>query len=236
MKDGDFSDMQCPVPHSLPEKITMAHGSGGTAMQRLIVDCFAKYLPTQHNTDAAMLDCTASRLAYTTDSFVVQPLFFPGGDIGSLAIHGTVNDLAMQGAIPRWLSCGFILEEGYPIAALEKIVQSMARAAEEAGVQVVTGDTKVVEHGSGSGVYINTSGIGTVAEGVSLGLDRIQPGDAVLINGDLGRHGMAIMSVRAGLEFESEIQSDSAPLIAPVQALLTGGVQVRCMHGQGFNH
>ncbi len=229
MDDGNFDDITCPVPHPLPDKITMAHGGGGTAMQRLIEGCFAKHLDTQHHQDAAVLHADTCDLAFSTDSFVVQPLFFPGGNIGSLAVHGTVNDLAMQGARPRWLSAGYILEEGFPIAGLDRIVQSMGEAARACGVQVVTGDTKVIEHGSGSGVMINTSGVGTLDAKLQMGHQHIQPGDAVLINGDLGRHGMAIMSVRAGLAFESEIRSDSAALVAPVHALLDAGIRVRCM-------
>jgi len=179
--------------------------------------------------DAAVLNVNESRLAFTTDSFVVQPLEFPGGDIGRLAVFGTVNDLAMAGARPLHLSAGFILEEGLPLATLNRIVASMRDAAEEAGVTIVTGDTKVVDRGKADGLFINTAGVGVVQHGLALGPAAMQPGDAVLVNGDLGRHGIAVMACREGLAFETPLESDCAPLAAPVAALLDAGVQVRCL-------
>ncbi|MCC7324321.1 MAG: hydrogenase expression/formation protein HypE, partial [Gemmatimonadaceae bacterium] len=177
--------------------------------------------------DSAVVQVPAGRLAYSTDSFVVRPLFFPGGSIGALAVHGTVNDLAMSGATPLHLSAGFILEEGFPMESLGRIVTDMAAAARAAGVTIVTGDTKVVERGRGDGVYINTSGIGLIAEGVHIAPQRARPGDAILLSGTLGDHGMAIMSVREGLEFETTIESDCASLHTLVAALLAA---VRDVH------
>jgi hydrogenase expression/formation protein HypE len=169
------------------------------------------------------------KLAFTTDSYVVQPLFFPGGDIGTLAINGTANDLAMCGARPAYLSAGFILEEGLPMKVLERLVQSMQHAAAAAGVQLVTGDTKVVDKGSGDGLFINTAGIGMIEHDLSIAPARVQPGDAVLLSGDIGRHGMAMMALRAGLEFESMIESDCAPVYPLVQALLEAGMTIHCL-------
>ena len=170
-----------------------------------------------------------SRLAFTTDSHVVSPLFFPGGDIGELAVNGTVNDLCMCGARPRWLSAGFILEEGLPIATLERVVASMRDAARAAGVSIVTGDTKVVERGKGDGLYVTTSGVGVIETPLVVAPSSIRAGDVVILSGDIGRHGIAIMATRAGLSFESEIQSDCAPLVAPVHALLGAGLEVHCL-------
>ncbi|MDK9720477.1 MAG: hydrogenase expression/formation protein HypE [Rhodospirillales bacterium] len=195
--------------------VEMAHGGGGRAMAKLVEDIFVRSfdnpLLNQRN-DQACFDMSAGRLAMTTDSYVIQPLFFPGGNIGSLAVHGTVNDLAMAGAAPLYLSAGFILEEGLPLADLQKIVRSMALAAQEAGVQIVTGDTKVVEKGKGDGVFINTAGIGRIPDGVAPSGDRARPGDAVLISGSLGDHGVAVMSRRENLAFEVDILSDSQAL------------------------
>jgi hydrogenase expression/formation protein HypE len=168
-------------------------------------------------------------LAFTTDSYVVHPLIFPGGDIGKLAVNGTVNDLAMCGARPLWLSVGFIVEEGLAMETLRLIVRSMQEAAERAGVQLVTGDTKVVDKGKGDGLFINTAGIGLIKAGVSIGPAQVRPGDAILLSGDLGRHGIAIMAVREGLSFESEIESDTAPLSGLVQELLEARVAVHCL-------
>jgi hydrogenase expression/formation protein HypE len=179
--------------------------------------------------DGARLEINGARLAFTTDSYVVRPLFFPGGDIGSLAINGTVNDLAMCGARPRWLSAGFILEEGLPMETLWRVVQSMQRAARNAGVELVTGDTKVVDKGKGDGIFLNTAGIGVIERPVTIAPGEVRADDAVLLSGDVGRHGMAIMSVREGLAFESAIESDCAPLVAPVMALLDAGVEVHCL-------
>jgi hydrogenase expression/formation protein HypE len=168
-------------------------------------------------------------LAFTTDSYVVHPLFFPGGDIGSLAIHGTVNDLAMCGAKPLWLSAGFILEEGLPIETLQRVVDSMAQAARDTGVSIVTGDTKVVDRGKGDGIFINTAGIGIVPAGVTIGPQRVAPGDAILLSGDLGSHGVAVLSMREGLSFTGDIVSDSAPLQGVVADLIESGVEVHCL-------
>jgi len=170
-----------------------------------------------------------ARIAFTTDSYVVRPAFFPGGDIGALAVNGTVNDLAMCGARPRWLSAGLILEEGFPTDDLRRVVGSMGAAARAAGVELVTGDTKVVERGHGDGIFINTAGIGLVAPGVDIVPARIRPGDAVLLSGDLGRHGMAVMAAREGLDFTPPIESDCAALHRPVAALLDAGIEVHCL-------
>jgi hydrogenase expression/formation protein HypE len=179
--------------------------------------------------DSAVLPVEGARLALTTDSYVVNPLFFPGGNIGKLAVCGTVNDLAMAGARPAYLSAGFILEEGLPMDTLRRVVASMAEAARAAGVRIVTGDTKVVDRGKGDGLFINTSGVGWVAPGVEISPGRIKPGDAILLSGDLGRHGMAIMSVREGIEFEGALESDCAPLADLVAAMLAGGDDVHCL-------
>ncbi|KAA6461315.1 hydrogenase expression/formation protein HypE [Acidobacteria bacterium AB60] len=193
----------------------MGHGGGGKLGNELVEHLF---LPAFRNPaleslgDGAVLDLSASRIAMSTDSFVVQPLFFPGGSIGALAVNGTVNDLAVSGAVPKFLTAGFILEEGFPIAQLAAIVRDMAAAARHAGVQIVTGDTKVVERGHGDGCYINTAGVGVLRDGIAVGPRRARPGDAILVSGTLGDHGMAIMSVREGLEFESQIRSDCASL------------------------
>ena len=228
---GEFN-LACPAPHGLPDHITMAHGGGGLAMARLLSEVFFPaldnpYLAQGH--DAARLPFEGGDLAFTTDSYVVQPLFFPGGDIGSLAVHGTVNDLAMAGARPLFLSAGFVLEEGLPLETLRRVVESMRAAADAAGVMVVTGDTKVIEGGGKGGLFINTAGVGRVASKRAIGPGQVRPGDAVLINGDVGRHGMAIMAVREGLEFESVIESDSAPVADAALALIEGGVDVHCL-------
>ncbi|MGE5360709.1 MAG: hydrogenase expression/formation protein HypE, partial [Bacteroidales bacterium] len=184
-------------------------------------------LETRH--DAAVVEMSGVRLAFTTDSYVVRPLFFPGGDIGTLAVNGTVNDLAMAGARPRYLSAGFIIEEGLAIETLERVVASMRDAARAAGVEIVTGDTKVVDRGKGDGVFVNTAGIGVVEHDARIEPSSVRPGDAVILSGDIGRHGMAIMAVREGLEFESAIESDCAPVAAPVLDLVAGAVNVHCL-------
>ena len=213
----------------------MGHGSGGSLSADLLRQVF---LPAFDNAilgklnDQAVFDVQGVRLAFTTDSFVVKPLFFPGGDIGSLAVHGTVNDLAMGGAKPLCLSAAFIIEEGLPMATLKKVVASLHRAAAEAGVEVVTGDTKVVEKGSGDELFINTSGIGLVPRGLDLSADRAQPGDRVLLSGSIGEHGIAIIAQREGLEFESQVKSDSAPLHELVAAMIEASASrdsIRCM-------
>lgn len=184
-------------------------------------------LETQH--DSAVAELTAKKIAFTTDCYVVRPLFFPGGDIGSMAVHGTVNDLAMAGARPLWLSSAFIIEEGLPMEMLWRIVCSMRDAAKKCGVQIVTGDTKVVDKGKGDGVFINTSGIGVIEHEQKIAPQNVRAGDAILVSGDVGRHGMAIMAVREGLEFESKIESDSAPVHEMVLELLKGGIEIHCL-------
>jgi hydrogenase expression/formation protein HypE len=221
-----FETMQCPIPIGDYPAVTLAHGGGGRLSQMLIermfVPAFANpALATLH--DGAVLEVGGARLAFSTDSFTVSPIFFPGGDIGSLAVHGTVNDLAMCGARPLALSAGFILEEGLAMDDLWRVVRSMQGAAAEVGVAVVTGDTKVVERGKGDGVFINTAGLGIIPAGVDISPTRAAPGDVVLINGPIAEHGMAVMSVREGLEFETALQSDSAPLADLVSAVLAAG-------------
>lgn len=208
----------------------MAHGGGGRMSQRLIEAVFLplfsnEFLDTRH--DGAVFTIDNAELAFSTDSYVVHPLIFPGGNIGDLAVNGTVNDLAMCGAQPLYLSCGFILEEGLEIATLWTIAQSMQAAARRAGVQLVTGDTKVVDHGKADGLYINTSGIGRVRRHVAAA--RIQPGDAILVSGDLGAHGITILSAREGLEFDSSLESDTAPLWDQVASLLDAGIDIHCL-------
>jgi hydrogenase expression/formation protein HypE len=226
--------VQCPIPITEYPTITLAHGGGGRLTQMLIERMFAPAFANpalQSLHDGAVLPLqpltsnlqSAPRLAFSTDSFVVSPRFFPGGDIGSLAVHGTVNDLAMCGARPLALSAGFILEEGLPMEELWRIVQSMKAAAEATGVSVVTGDTKVVDRGKGDGIFINTAGIGIVAPGVDIAPNRARPGDIVLINGPIAAHGIAIMSVREGLAFETAVVSDSAPLNDLVARILEAG-------------
>lgn len=221
----------CPVP-AQPDCVLMAHGGGGRLMRRLIDRVFAPALGAglDVTNDAATIEPgAAARLAFTTDSYVVSPLFFPGGDIGSLAVFGTVNDLAMVGARPRWLSAAFILEEGLPLEALTRIVASMRRAADLAGVQLVTGDTKVVDRGKGDGLFVTTSGVGVLESPRPIGPAQVRPGDAVIVSGDLGRHGTAILCAREGLLVESAIHSDCAPLWAPVEALLRAGLEVHAL-------
>jgi hydrogenase expression/formation protein HypE len=226
------TQFSCPVPLAAKDTILLGHGSGGKLSAELLRDIF---LPAFGNPvlakldDQAALDVPGTRLAFTTDSFVVKPLFFPGGDIGSLAVHGTVNDLAMGGAHPLFLSAAFILEEGFPTADLRRIVQSMAAAAAKAGVTIVTGDTKVVERGHGDGVYINTTGIGLRRDGEPPSAGRAQPGDAVIVSGSLGDHGIAILSRREGLELETAVESDSAALHTLVDAMYGASSEIRAM-------
>jgi hydrogenase expression/formation protein HypE len=225
-----FTD--CPVPLSETRQILLGHGSGGKLTAQLIERLF---LPAFRNPalerldDQAQLDVGGVRLAFTTDSYVVTPIFFPGGDIGELAVNGTVNDLVVGGARPLGLSLAFILEEGFAIADLERIVASTQRAAERVGVPIVTGDTKVVPRGKADGIFINTSGVGVVPAGLRLSSDRVAAGDAVIVSGPIGDHGVAILSRRAGLEFDGELASDSAPLHELVAALLASGAEVHAM-------
>lgn len=224
--------LACPAPVTPADTIQMAHGSGGTVMHRLLENVFMPAfdnpsLREQH--DGATLYIHGARLAFTTDTFVVRPLFFPGGDIGTLAVNGTVNDLAMCGARPLYLSAGFILEEGLPVETLRQVVQSMRDAADQAGVAIVTGDTKVVDKGRCDGLYINTAGVGVVEHDFVIAPSQVKAGDAVILSGDIGRHGMAVMAVREGLGFESEIVSDCAPLSRSVLALLDAGIDIHCL-------
>jgi hydrogenase expression/formation protein HypE len=223
--------LQCPLPLQRYPYVLLAHGGGGRLMHDLIQDLFLATFGDSSSVphDAAVLSLPGQRLAFTTDSYVVRPLIFPGGTIGSLAIHGTVNDLAMAGARPLYISAGFILEEGLSMATLWRVVQSMQQAATQCGVKIVTGDTKVVDRGKGDGIFINTAGIGVVECLGAIAPPSIQPGDAVILSGDIGRHGIAIMAVRDGLAFETRIESDSAPVAATVLALLEAGVEVHCL-------
>jgi len=227
-----IANLVCPAPLPAKDTVLLGHGSGGRLSSELVREIF---LPAFQNPaldrldDQAIVQVNGSRLAITTDSFVVKPLFFPGGDIGSLAVHGTVNDLAMGGAQPLFLTAAFILEEGLPMDVLRRVVQSMRAAAEKVGVSIVTGDTKVVEKGSGDLLFINTTGIGSVPEGVNLSANRARPGDRVLLSGTIGDHGIAILAQREGLEFESCIESDSAALHGLVAQMLKVCPDMRCM-------
>ena len=225
-------NLSCPIPISQYPHVQMAHGGGGRLMHQLIGRMFLAafrnpLLEMRH--DSTVVELTGKKLAFTTDSYVVRPLFFPGGDVGSMAVHGTVNDLAMSGARPRYLSAAFILEEGLPMETLWKIACAMQAAAQRCGVQIITGDTKVVDQGKGDGVFINTAGIGMVEHDQKIAPQNVQPGDAVLVSGDVGRHGMAIMAVREGLQFESAIASDSAPVHEIVLAMLKAGIEIHCL-------
>ncbi len=229
---ADFAGFHCPIPIEQYPRVLLAHGGGGRLMHQLIEKMFLPVFHTpalESRHDGAILEPAAARIAFTTDSYVVRPLFFPGGDIGTLAVNGTVNDLAMCGAQPRWLSAGFILEEGLPMETLWRIVRSMKRAADEAGVELVTGDTKVVDRGKGDGIFINTAGIGVLRHEAVVAPSSVRVGDAILINGDIGRHGIAIMAAREGLSFENPVESDCAPLAGVVEKLLAGGISVHCL-------
>jgi hydrogenase expression/formation protein HypE len=227
-----IANLVCPAPMPIKDTIVLGHGSGGRLSAELIQEIF---LPAFQNPilsrldDQAVVNVNGTKLAFTTDSFVVKPLFFPGGDIGSLAVHGTVNDLAMGGATPLFLSAAFILEEGLSVETLRRVVNSMHEAARATGVAIVTGDTKVVEKGSGDQLFINTSGIGMLAEGVNLSANAARPGDKVLLSGTIGDHGIAILAQREGLEFESRIESDSAALHTLVADMLSVSYDIRCM-------
>jgi hydrogenase expression/formation protein HypE len=236
MADAKIStfSLNCPVPRVADDRIVLAHGGGGRLTHQLIEKIFIPafsnaMLEARH--DGAVVPVNGTRLAFTTDSFVVRPLIFPGGNIGDLAINGTVNDLAMCGARPLYLSSGFILEEGLPMDTLRTVVMSMQKAAAAAGVKLVTGDTKVVDKGKGDGIFVNTSGIGVIETNLKapIGPASVQPGDVVIVSGDLGRHGVAILSVREGLEFESPILSDTASVWPAVEALLTAGIEIHCL-------
>ena len=228
----ELEKLACPAPLGTRDTVLLGHGSGGRLSAELLRDVFLRAFTNpvlaQLN-DQAIVSVDGMRLAFTTDSFVVKPLFFPGGDIGSLAVHGTINDLAVGGAEPLFLSAAFIIEEGLPMETLRQVVESFRRAASEAGVEVVTGDTKVVEKGKGDGLFINTSGIGRVRDGIHLSADQAQPGDRVLLSGSLGDHGIVILSQREGLEFDSPITSDSAPLHTLVKVMLDAVPGIRCL-------
>lgn len=224
--------LNCPVPITSMESILLGHGSGGRMSGDLLRNIV---LPALQNPvlerldDQAIVDVGGSRIAFTTDSFVVKPLFFPGGDIGTLAVNGTVNDLSMGGAEPLFLSLALILEEGLPLDTLRRVMESIRVAAALAGVAVVTGDTKVVEKGSGDGLFVNTSGIGLVSPGTRLSADQARPGDRVLLSGTIGDHGIAILSQREGLEFESAVASDTAALHTLVAGMLHASTEIRCL-------
>src|SRR5579864_967772 len=227
-------NLSCPVPRVADDRIVLAHGGGGRLTHQLIEKIFMPAFANdalEERHDGAVVAVNGSRLAFTTDSFVVRPLIFPGGNIGDLAVNGTVNDLAMCGARPLYLSAGFILEEGLEMETLRAVVTSMQEAAAKAKVQLVTGDTKVVDKGKGDGIFVNTSGIGLIEANVkkTIGPASVEPGDVVIVSGDLGRHGIAILSVREGLEFESPILSDCANLWPAVEALLKAGIEVHCL-------
>ena len=225
-------NLVCPVPHAPGSTVTLAHGSGGRLMHQLIGKIFLSAFtdPALHEAhDGASLEPCPDRLAFTTDSFVVRPIFFPGGDIGSLAVHGTANDLAMCGAQPLYLSCGFIIEEGLSLDALAAVARSMAGAASAIGLRIVTGDTKVVERGKGDGLYINTAGVGRIVAPHPVGPAAVRPGDSVILSGDIGAHGAAILSVREGLKFDTALQSDAGHLWPAVRALLETGAGVHCL-------
>ena len=224
--------LSCPVPLSDYKNVLLAHGGGGKLMhdliEKMIVPEFGNELLDDMH-DGAILDINGVKIAYTTDSYVIDPLFFPGGNIGDLAVYGTVNDLSMCGAKPLYLSAGFVIEEGLPMETLYKIILSMKEAGEKAKIKIVTGDTKVVNKGKGDGIYINTSGVGVLERDVNITPSNIKAGDLILLNGDLGRHGIAVMSLREGLEFENSIESDCAPLNDIVKSLLDAGIRINCM-------
>jgi len=229
--DTDPATWACPAPVGDDDTVRLAHGGGGRAMARLLDDvirpAFADAeLERRHDGAVVPLD---GPVAFTADSYVVRPLFFPGGDIGTLAVNGTVNDLAMCGARPVALSVGLILEEGLPLDTLRRVVASMRAAAQVAGVRLVTGDTKVVDRGKADGMFVSTAGIGRVVAPSPIGPEQVRPGDVVVLSGDVGRHGMAVMAARESLGFESALESDCAPLAAPVMALIEAGIDLHCL-------
>jgi hydrogenase expression/formation protein HypE len=212
--------------------VEMAHGAGGRTMTKLVEDLFIRYFDNEllrQQNDQAMFAVPAGRMVMATDAHVISPIFFPGGDIGSLSVHGTINDVAMAGATPMYLAAAFVLEEGFPLVDLERIVASMAQAAKAAGVAIVTGDTKVVERGNADGIYITTTGVGVVPDGVNISADAARPGDKVLLSGAIGNHGMAILSCRENLEFATTIKSDSAALHTLVQSMLACSNSIKCL-------
>lgn len=231
MNKKDFI-LSCPIPIANYPKVMMAHGGGGKLMQQLIEKMFITGFGNsflEQRTDSVLLNLEKTKIAFTTDSYVVKPLFFPGGDIGSLAVNGTVNDLSMSGAKPLYISLGMIIEEGLPMETLWKIVNSLKTNCDLAGVKIVTGDTKVVDKGKGDGIFINTSGIGIIEHDFTIAPSSIQEGDLIFINGDIGRHGIAIMATRENLEFETTIESDCEPLNHVVRDILSAGIEIHCM-------
>jgi hydrogenase expression/formation protein HypE len=229
-------DPACPVPLDAGPRVLLGHGGGGRLMHELLSRTIVPALTAagdahalEHERDAKVITLGGQRLAITTDGFVVKPAFFPGGDVGSLAVHGAVNDLAMVGARPLGLTVGLVLEEGTPIADVERALRSLSAAAATCEVAIWCGDTKVVERGKGDGLFITTTGLGVVPDDVALDPTRIRAGDALLVSGDLGRHGIAVLAARGALAVQVDVESDSAPLVAPVQALLSAGVRVRCL-------
>jgi hydrogenase expression/formation protein HypE len=226
------NNINCPVPQVQTNKVTLAHGSGGRMSYKLINEVFLKsfsnpFLEQEH--DGAVINIGNEKIAFTTDSFVVKPLFFPGGDIGKLAVYGTVNDLAMCGADPVYLSASFILEEGFEINLLKEIVNSMQAAADYAGIKIITGDTKVVERGCGDGIFINTSGIGVLKNEINISPSFVKPGDAVILSGTIADHGMTILAARENLDFEGSLKSDCAPLNKMTGRLLAASENIHCM-------
>jgi hydrogenase expression/formation protein HypE len=239
---NDEFQLHCPLPIREHSTVQMAHGGGGRFMRQLIESMFLPAFKGARDQgpgtrgkaeepahDSAVVEIDGKRLAFTTDTFVVSPMFFPGGDIGKLAVYGTVNDLAMAGAKPLYLSAGFVLEEGLSMEILRRVVESMAAAAREVGVRIVTGDTKVVDRGKADGIFINTAGIGLVPRDVEISPARVEPGDVIILSGDIGRHGMAVMSVREGLGFEGNLQSDCASLAGLVEAMLAAEREIHCL-------
>ena len=230
--DTSLLGASCPIPITNYSEIVLAHGSGGKLshqlMEKMVLPQFRNELLEPLH-DGAIFSIGGQRVAFSTDSYVVNPIFFPGGDIGKLAVHGTVNDLAMCGARPLYLSVGFILEEGIPMEDFWRVVQSMREAASVAGVMLVTGDTKVVDRGKADKIFINTSGIGVIPDGINISPSRTHPGDKIIISGAMAVHGMAIMSVREGLEFETEIASDTAPLNSLVEAMLATKIDIHVL-------
>lgn len=231
-KKNIIDDLSCPLPINDYDAVTIAHGGGGKLMNNLIEKMFIHYLSNHlidEKHDGAVFETEGHRLAFSTDSYVVNPVFFPGGDIGELAVYGTVNDLAMCGAKPLYMSLGLILEEGFLLKDLEKIIISIKNACEKTGVKIITGDTKVVDKGKGDKIFINTSGIGIVKEGINISPSNVREGDIILLSGDIGRHGIAIMSARENLDFESNIKSDCAPLNSIVGKLIESEVEIHCL-------
>ncbi|MGK7940374.1 MAG: hydrogenase expression/formation protein HypE [Crocosphaera sp.] len=228
---NDFN-IACPIPLDQYPQVLLAHGGGGKLMQQLLEKMVFSVFKLPEDIpphDSAVINLPGSKIAFTTDSYVIHPLFFPGGDIGSLAINGTVNDLAMSGARPLYLSLGFIIEEGLQMETLWRVIQSLQKASQTANIKVVTGDTKVVDRGKGDGIFINSSGVGIIEHNQTIAPQSVQPGDAILINGDIGRHGISIMAVREGLELETTIESDCAPLHNVILEMLNQGIEIHCL-------